>query len=121
MSLEETQINSLNDDLVTAVEYNMPTVVSALLSVGANVHAWDNYALRWAARRGRTDIAKLLLEHGADISSCDNEALRSAAFYFDVDTIKVLVEHGTNVEETITYMKICNYHPKTIDLLEQYL
>ena len=41
-------------------------VVELLLKYGADIHAWNNEALKWAIENCREKIIKLLLENGAN-------------------------------------------------------
>ena len=38
-----------------------------LVDIGANIHADNDYALRWACERGHSKVAKFLVEKGANI------------------------------------------------------
>jgi hypothetical protein len=42
-------------------------VIKELVEEGANIHAGNNYALRWAVRSGYTETVELLLDCGADL------------------------------------------------------
>ena len=53
--------------------------VKLLLDRGADIHAWNDYALRLAAENGHTETVKLLLDRGADIHAGNDYALRYAA------------------------------------------
>ena len=50
-------------------------MVKLLLDNRADVHADDNWALRWASSNGRYEVVKLLLDNGADIHADNNWAL----------------------------------------------
>ena len=63
-------------DLKSASEQGHQAVVKSLLESGANVHADDDRALRWAARNGHHEVVKLLLERGANVHADDDSALR---------------------------------------------
>lgn len=43
--------------LVVAAENGQTDTVGALLDTGANVHAKEDWALRWAAKNGHVDSA----------------------------------------------------------------
>ena len=74
-----------------------------LLEKGANVHAGDDYALRWASERGHTNVVKLLLEHGADVHADNNGALRCASAMGHIDVVRLLLEYGANVHADDDY------------------
>lgn len=42
----------------------MIDVVKYLVEHGADVHAKDDYALRWSARNDHLEVVKCLVEHG---------------------------------------------------------
>lgn len=67
------------------------------LREGANVHAYDSGALRWASRDGHASTVSLLLEHGALVHARDDFALRVASKNGHVEVVRVLIEHGANI------------------------
>jgi ankyrin repeat protein len=42
-------------------------VVECLISHGADIHALDDRALKFAGINGRTDIVELLIKYGCDV------------------------------------------------------
>ncbi len=42
-------------------------MVKFLIEHGADVTANNNYAVRWAARNGKTEMVRLLIENGATL------------------------------------------------------
>ena len=68
-----------------------------LLEAGADVHMWNDEALRWAARNGHTEVVRLLLDAGADVHARDNEALRWAARNGHTETVRLLLDAGADV------------------------
>lgn len=71
-------------------------ILCMLLEAGANVHASDNFALRWACSHGRLEVAKLLLEHGADIHAGSEDALYQAAKNGHQDVVQLLLAQGAD-------------------------
>jgi len=69
----------LDDALIDNSNEGNAELVGALIAAGADVHADDDYALRWAARYGHADVVELLLEAKADVHADNEEALRQAA------------------------------------------
>jgi ankyrin repeat protein len=53
--------------------------VKFALQNGANIHADNDYALRWAAIKGYLPVVKFLVENGADIHADDDCVLRYSA------------------------------------------
>jgi hypothetical protein len=72
-------------------------VIKQLIEEGADVHAGEDGALRWASTNGHTDVVKLLLEHGADVHAQNDAALRWASTNGHTDLVKILLEHGADV------------------------
>ena len=71
--------------------------VKFLVEQGANVHADNDFALRWASGNGHLDIVKFLVEQGADVHAGDDHALKWASGNGHLDTVKFLVEQGADV------------------------
>jgi len=60
-----------NDDhaLISAVRYNRPSIVNALISAGANVHVQNGTPIGCAIMNNYQSIVKFLLEAGARVDS----------------------------------------------------
>jgi ankyrin repeat protein len=43
-------------------------VVRYLVEQGANIHAHNDYALRWSAQNGHLEVVHYLIDQGADIN-----------------------------------------------------
>jgi ankyrin repeat protein len=69
----------VNDKLINACETGDFKTVKSLVQSGADIHAYDDCALRWAAESGHLEIVKFLVEQGANIHALDDYALRWAA------------------------------------------
>jgi len=72
-------------------------VIKELVEEGADIHANDDLALRWAAENGHLDVVKFLVKEGADIHVFDELALRWAAENGHLDIVKFLVSKGANI------------------------
>jgi ankyrin repeat protein len=64
---------------------------------GADVHAWNEYALRWASFYGRLEVVQYLVEKGADVHAENEDALRYASLYGHLEVVQFLVEKGADV------------------------
>lgn len=84
-------------DLCDAVENRDILGVKKFLQLGADVHANDNFLLRYAARTGLLEIVQELIKYGADIHEHHNEALRMAALNNHFSVVEELVKHGADV------------------------
>ena len=65
--------------------------VKELVEQGANIHAWNDLALRCASENGDLEVVKFLVENGADNI---NDALIYAS---GEEVIKFLVEKGADI------------------------
>lgn len=80
----EEEIMSLMDDLSTneffiqSVEKGFLPGVKKALKIGANIHVYNDWALRMASYYGYINIVKFLLDSGADVNAMNNCALRWA-------------------------------------------
>ena len=72
-------------------------VIKLLLRHGVDVHAQKDVALRWASNNGHLEVVKLLFEHGADVHASKDEAFRWASRNGHLEVVKLLLEHGANV------------------------
>ena len=86
-------MNEMNEKFKKASETGCVEVVKALLKCGADVHAKDDYALRYAASDGHVETVKVLLENGADVHVSNNYALRWASYNGHLEIVKVIEDH----------------------------
>lgn len=68
-----------------------------LIAARADIHVWNDYALRCAAYNGHHEIVKCLVEAGADIHACEDEALRFAAENGHLEVVKHLITAGADI------------------------
>ena len=57
---------------------------------GANIHASNDYVLRWASENGHLEVVKLLLANDADVHANDDYALRWASENGHLEVVKYL-------------------------------
>ena len=72
-------------------------VVKYLVEIGADIHAEEEEALRWATSSGQLSVAKYLVEKGAIIHANNSRAFIAACQYGHLEVVKYLVEHGADV------------------------
>jgi hypothetical protein len=53
--------------------------------------------MKLVGKTNELETIKYLVEHGANIHACNDVALRYAAYYGNFDIVKYLVEHGANI------------------------
>ena len=89
---------SLDDALLESVKAGDVGRVRDSLSAGADIHAQEDRALRWAAERGYLEMVRLLLDSGADLHADRNRALRKSVANDRLDATMLLVDHGADLE-----------------------
>ena len=80
----------LNNELIWASGNGHIEVVRELIRAGANVHARDDYALRYASKYGHIEVVRELLRAGADVHACDDYALRWASYHGHIEVVQLL-------------------------------
>jgi ankyrin repeat protein len=73
------------------------SMVKDAIEKGANIHANEDGALRFASTNGHLEVVKYLVEHGANISAVYNYALYQASTNGHLEVVKYLVENGANI------------------------
>ena len=98
--------------------------VKWLLANGANVHAQDDLALRYASQKGHFEVVKLLLDAGADIHTDDDYALRWASRKGHFEVVRLLLANGANVHAQDDYAlryASQNNHLEVVELLKSHV
>ena len=72
-------------------------VIKELVESGANIHAQDDYAIRWASSNGQLEVVKYLAENGANIHAQDDYAICWASENGQLEVVKYLAENGANI------------------------
>jgi len=93
-------------------------VIKRLINEGANLKIYNNYPLRWAAKKGYTEIVKLLIPI-LNIKLCYNSALIRAAEYGHIDIVKLLIpiSDPKSYESEALRCAIYNRHYDIVKLL----
>ena len=94
---------NLNQQLIKASENGDLDNIKYLVENGANIHAQDDYVLRYSSRYGYLDIVKCLVENGANIHTQDDCALRWSIQGGYLDIVKYLVENGADIHADNDY------------------
>ena len=74
-------------------------VVKYLVSIGADIRAGNDFSVRYAIEYSHLQIVKYLHEQGADIRAKNDCAVRYACWYGRLEVVKYLVSIGANVDE----------------------
>ncbi|MEK0338334.1 MAG: ankyrin repeat domain-containing protein [Nitrosopumilus sp.] len=112
---------NLNNELIKSSYDGRISVVELLLKCGADVHADNDEALKWASFYSYLNIIKLLLKYGADIHANDDEALQVASRNGHYDVVKLLLDVGANVHARILKIAQMNSHTNIVELLKKYM
>jgi ankyrin repeat protein len=66
-------------NLIEAARSGYLETAKKMVESGADIHAENDYALRWAASYGHLDVVMFLVQSGADIHAENDYAFRSSA------------------------------------------
>ena len=117
-----------NEILIDGAAEGKEDWVMIALNRGADIHAFNDYALRWASQNGHTEVVKILLEAGADVHAPDEDgpdaALRWASYNGHSAVVKILLEAGADVHaENDLALRLASHDGRfeVVKLLEQYM
>ena len=98
----------LNVMLYWAAGNGQLDIIKCLVENGADIHAWEDYALRCACSYGQLDMVKYLIEKGANIHAYNDEALRYATGNGYLEIVEYLIEKGVKPQklEHLMYMDL---------------
>ena len=100
-------IHAFNEEAVrNASQEGNLHVVECLISHGAYIHAYDDFALRYASARGHLDVVECLIEHGANIHANNDEAFRWASGNGHLDIVEYLIANGADIHAQNDYALI---------------
>lgn len=80
----------LNNSLIKFAEHGYLPMIKILIEKGADIHVYNDQALRWASRNGYLEIVKYLAEKGADIHANNDQALMWASEQGHLEVVKYL-------------------------------
>lgn len=90
-------MNQIDAKFIIRVIKNNLNEAIELLKRGANVHVWNDEALRWSVENNNLSMLAILLENGADVRACDDEALRMSIEAKNWSMVSALLENGANL------------------------
>jgi len=96
-ALKLNQYFDLDQKLFNYSKLNYLLVVQYLVSIGANINAYDDRALRWAAEEGYLQLIQYLVSNKADIHAIDDKAVRYAILKRHLHIVQYLVSKGANI------------------------
>jgi ankyrin repeat protein len=68
-----------------------------------DIHADNDYALRWSSQNGHVEVVKFLIEKGANIHVDSDQILRLSSQYGRIELIKFLIENGADIHAKNDY------------------
>lgn len=83
--------------IIYASEGHSLNIMIQLIEAGADVHAWNDSALRSAAKNGNNGMVTILLDAGADVDAMDSQALKLAVEGGYEDVVESLIDAGSSV------------------------
>ena len=101
--LLEKRKESSNDLLIAAAGEGELPLVKHALKHGANIHIFNDTALRYASIKRHFEIVKFLIDNGTDIHISDELALRMASESGNLEMVKYLIERGAEVHASNDY------------------
>lgn len=91
----ERHMESLNHMLVRAAEYAADKIyVELLLKKGADVHSWDDMAIKMSIKDGVPEVIETLLRAGANPDAGNGEIMRWALQQRNMPIIGMLIRYG---------------------------
>ena len=78
-------------------------VVQYLIDKGADIHAYDDWAFRYSSENGYLEVVQYLIDKGADIHAYDDDALKYAAINGYLEVVRYLIDKGANIHADNDY------------------
>ena len=110
--------------LLKSLKIGFLPIVRLALEKGADIHARNDYALRYASEDGHKDVAELLLKNGADVHADNDDALQGAAASGHKDIVELLLKNGADAhaDNDFAFQLALNREQKNIiKLLKKYM
>jgi hypothetical protein len=110
----------LDIEMMDAARQGRDAEVARLLAAGANVHAGNDYALRYASENGHAAVVARLLAAGADVHANNDLALRWASENGHDVVVARLLAAGANVHalyDDALFQASMNGHDAVVALL----
>ena len=98
--------------IIFGKRYNLDDVETFkyLISMGANIKADNDYAVKWASKKGHLEVIKYLVSLGADIRADNDEAVRWASYYGHLEVVKYLVSMGADIKANNETVRLASYY-----------
>lgn len=86
---------------------------------GADLHAYNDYALLWVSMRGYAECMRALLEEGANVHTHNNRAIVNASYFGYTECVRLLLGAGADIHADNHALRhaSCNGHIECVRLL----
>jgi ankyrin repeat protein len=88
---------SLEDWFQSACRNGHLEVVKYLVSLGVDIHVWEEYGFRWACMNGHLEVVKYLVSLGVNIHTMEEWGFRLACQNGHLEVVKYLVSLGVDI------------------------
>jgi len=96
-------------------------VIKELVADGCNPHVADDFAIYWAAKKGKLEIVKYLVSIGCDPRAAGDSAIQGASLSGHLETVKYLASLGCDprVNNNYAIKDAChNGHLEVVEYLK---
>ena len=93
------------DKIILGKRYNLsdPLTFQLLVKKGADIHAGNNCALKWASSNGHLDLVKYLVDNNANIHANSSYILTQTCRNGHLEVVQYLVEKGIDINAHDNY------------------
>jgi hypothetical protein len=85
-------------DLKIILEFHSVDQIREAEDLCINIHAYEEYALRWASENGYLEVVKVLLEKEANVHANNDDAILVASYMGHIEIVKILLANGANID-----------------------
>ena len=101
------RLTLLNNLLTFTVFHNKLKLVKKILAAGADIHHYQDQALRWSVMRGQVKMVKFLCRQGADVNADGGEPLLAATTQKQgLKLARILTDYGAHVDSNHVWAAI---------------
>jgi hypothetical protein len=111
-------IHAGNDFIIKyAVDDNNIELLKLVVEAGVNINAFDGIALRSLVENGNLEIVKYLVDQGASINICNDAILSECAKNGNLEILKYLVDNGCILKSDLLLDAVRNNHVNIVNYL----
>jgi hypothetical protein len=87
-----------NSDIRIILDFKSVDQIGEALSLGIDIHSYNEYALQSASANGHLEVVRILLKNGADLHAGDDYALQSASRNGQLEVVRLLLKNGARLD-----------------------